>query len=63
MNNFISYFKVGKCYNTSEIIDFKVTSFKDLINNIIPFFDKYKIVGEKAKTLRIFKKVAQLMKK
>jgi hypothetical protein len=41
---------------------FEVESLKDINNKIIPFFEKYPLVGAKAKDYFDFKEVAELMK-
>jgi len=61
MKSIISYFKVGKCYYRNEAIDFKVTKIEDLTKIIIPFFDKYPIVGIKSQDYEDFKRVVELM--
>jgi len=47
MESLIEYFKVGKCYYRDEAIDFRVTKIENLTNIIIPFFNKYPIIGVK----------------
>ena len=61
MNNLISYFKAGKCYNRDQVVDFRVTKFENLTNIIGLFFIKYPIVGVKAKDFEDFKQVVELM--
>ena len=39
-----------------------VTKLSDIIENIIPFFENYPLVGSKAKDFEDFKKIAKLMK-
>ena len=63
MKSLISYFGCGSIYKYREFIDLKVSRIKDLIDIIIPFFDKYAIKGAKAKDFTDFWKVAELMKK
>lgn len=41
--------------------DFKVTKFNDILYIIIPFFDKYPLIGSKYLYFLDFKQVAQLM--
>jgi predicted GTPase len=43
-------------------VNFIVKQFSDITEKIIPFFDKYKIVGIKSQDYQDFKKVAELMK-
>ena len=61
INNIISYLKAGKCYYRGEAIDFVVAKFEDLINIIIPFFNKFPIIGVKALDFEDWCKVAKLM--
>lgn len=42
---------------------FRVTKFSDRMECLIPFFDKYKIIGVKSEDYQDFKKVAQWMEK
>ena len=62
MINFISYFKAGKCNKTELGIYFRVAKFSDIIEKIIPFFDKYLIIGVKSQDYEDFKLAAELMK-
>jgi len=65
MKSLISYFGCGKVYAKSKsntVFDFRVTKFSDLIEKVIPFFDKYSIVGVKYHDYEDFKRVAELMK-
>jgi hypothetical protein len=45
------------------MVIFKVTSYSDISEKIIPFFNKYPILGVKLKDFEDFKKVANLMEK
>jgi len=47
---------------TSKAVIFNVTQFSDIVNIVIPFFDKYPIQGQKALDFADFKKVAEIMK-
>ena len=51
--------RISKCGN---IVDFNVTKINDIIEKIIPFFEKNPIIGVKSKDFDDFKKVALLMK-
>lgn len=64
MNSLISYFVCGKVYirSNKEAVDYVVTKIGDLTEKILPFFDLYKIVGEKTKDFDSFKQIAQLIK-
>lgn len=63
MRNLIDYLGCGNVYNDSEKVQFIVTKYKDLTDKVIPFFDKYKIVGVKFQEYLDFKKVIELMQK
>ena len=60
MMSLIEYFGCGNVYQSRNAIDFRITKFKDLVDKLIPFFDKYPLVGAKAKDY--FDEVAELMK-
>jgi len=47
---------------SSKVINFQITKFSDIVNIIIPFFDKYPIQGQKALDFEDFKKVVEIMK-
>lgn len=61
MNSLVEYFGVGNIFKDREVINFRVTKFKDLMNKVIPFFDKYPITGVKSLDFKDFKKVSELM--
>ena len=65
IKSFVNFFKCGKINESSlkrgDAVYFTVQKLSDLINIIIPFFDKYPIRGVKAKDFQDFKKVAELM--
>jgi hypothetical protein len=63
MENLIGYLGCGKYYHrsTNEIGELVVTSSHDNINKIIPFFDKYPILGMKAKDFEDFKAAALII--
>ena len=61
MKSFIDYFNCGSISKNSTWIDYNVVKQEDLIFKIIPFFDKYNIVGVKLQDYIDFKKVAELI--
>ncbi len=65
MKNLISTLACGKIelLLKQSAVYFVVTNFKDIIEKIIPLFDKYPIIGVKALDYQDFKKVAFLMQK
>ena len=63
LKSLIEYLGCGNVYKESEgTVQFSVTKYKDLTDKIIPFFDKYKVVGVKFQDYQDFKKVSELMK-
>ena len=61
INSFVTFFGCGKINQASQATYFVVQRLSDLTNNIIPFFDRYPLVGIKVKDYEDFKHVAQLM--
>jgi hypothetical protein len=64
MESLISYLGCGyysspSGYKHGEYI---VTKFADITNKILPFFDKYPLVGAKRQDYLDFKRIAELMK-
>ena len=62
MKSFIDYLNCGNINKNFTWIDYTVVKYEDLVLKIIPFFDKYKIVGVKLQEYLVFKKVADLMR-
>lgn len=63
LENLISYLGCGYCssplgYNCTRFV---VTKFSDITEKILPFFDKYPLVGAKRQDYLSFVKVAVLM--
>jgi hypothetical protein len=63
MESLVSYLGCGKVFKRSNqaCVDYKVTKISDLTEKVIPFFDKYNIVGEKSQDFEDFKQVAELI--
>ena len=63
MEKIVEYFGSGKIYKYGGKSDVNLTivDFTDITNKIIPFFDKYNIIGIKKKDYQDFKKVVELM--
>lgn len=61
IKSFVSYFGCGRYFPRKDFGEFIVTKFKDITEKIIPFFDKYKIIGVKSQDYADFKKVGILM--
>jgi hypothetical protein len=62
MRSLIEYLDCdGNVYFYKDIVDLKITKLSNLIEKIIPFFQKYPILGVKVKDFEDFTKVAELM--
>ena len=62
MGKIIDYLGCGYLSPRNDIIDYHVTKFRDIVEKIIPFFDKYPVLGVKQKDFSDFKLVAQIIK-
>ena len=67
INTFVKYFECGKYYLRSkdkptQAGDFVVQRYSDIEEKIIPFFNKYPILGSKSEDFKDFKVVATLIK-
>lgn len=62
ITSLIKYLECGNVYYDKDCIQYTVFKFEDLVNKVIPFFDKYNIIGVK-KIIQTLKKVSELMKK
>jgi len=60
--NLIKYLECGNIYSNLDYIDYTVYKLEDLIVKIIPFFDKYNIIGKNNKYYQLFKEAIQLIK-
>ena len=57
-----NYLGTGNLFpDKGNMMRLMVQSYKDCFNFIIPFFDKYSIIGEKAKHYRIWKDIVLLL--
>lgn|SRR5690606_2423685 len=62
MKHLINYLGCGRLSRKRDVYEFQVSKFSDITDKILPFFEKYPILGEKAKDLSDFSAVADLMK-
>ena len=62
MTKLADYLDCGHYYPYREAGDFCVTKISDITDKIIPFFDRYPIVGVKALDLADFRRVATMIK-
>lgn len=58
----IEFFECGHCYTYGKESIFLVESSSDIVTKIIPFLEKYPIVGAKALDYADFKKIVEIMK-
>lgn len=61
MERLISYLGCGYNSERGDIMDFYVTKFTDITDKVIPFFEKYPIIGVKLGNYNDFCKVAKLV--
>jgi len=62
MQCLIKYLGCGSIYKDREAFEYRVQTISDIENKIIPFFQKYKILGVKYKDFEDWCKVAEIMK-
>lgn len=62
MENIVTYLKCGYLSVRGDIIDFKVTNFKDILEKILPIFDKYPLLGVKQKYFQAFKLAGEIIR-
>lgn len=62
MGSLIEYFGCGNLYFRERAVDFVVQKFSDLDSKIIPFFNKYSIIGDKNLNFKDFCIIAELIK-
>jgi LAGLIDADG DNA endonuclease family protein len=63
IESLIKYLECGNVYLNLNSIDYTVYKIEDLTYKIVPFFDKYNIIGVKNKDYLLFKEAIQLVKK
>lgn len=61
IESIVEYLNCGKVYKDYDSVNYIVTKFTDLTDKLIPFFDKYEIIGIKNLDYVDFKKVVKLM--
>ena len=64
LQNIINYLDCGHYREVSENNDgkFEVEKFKDIVEKIVPFLDKFSLIGAKKEDYHKFKLIAELMK-
>ena len=61
INSLIEFFGSGGVYKDREFIQFKISKFSDITEIVIPFFNKFQIMGIKSQDFNDFVKI-ELMK-
>jgi hypothetical protein len=61
MKSLVDYFGSGKAYTYKSYTEFKCRSFADIFEKVIPFFQKYPILGVKSLDFADWCKVAKLI--
>jgi len=49
-----------RTHHSKDAVEFRVARFSDINEKIIPYFDKYKLIGEKRKDYEDFKKSSKV---
>lgn len=63
LRSLVKYLDCGKVYiRPGQAVDFKITQFEELTDKVIPFFQKYPIVGVKALDFADFLVATELIK-
>ena len=64
LRSLTNFFKCGKIriMGNKSMVEFRVCSFKDIIEKVIPFFDQYSLYGAKSLDYEDFCKIASMMK-
>lgn len=62
MKYLMNYLDCGRLSRKRDVYEFQVSKFSDVTDKVIAFFEKYPILGEKAKDFSDFSIVADLMK-
>lgn len=62
MERLVSYLGCGFISERGDIVDFQVTKFTNIVEKIIPFFEKYHIIGVKLDNYHDFCKATKLIR-
>ena len=61
LKSMVNFFGCGQTFNYKDYVEFRCQSFKKNYENILPFFNKYLILGMKAQDFRDWVKVAEMI--
>lgn len=63
IKSLIKYFECGRTEPAGKSgISFRITKLKNILEVLVPFFEKYPLLGNKAKDFKDWKEITQLMK-
>ena len=62
MRSLVDYFDCGNIYKDGNNVVFRVSKFEDLENKILPFFQKYPIIGVKNEDFQDFCRAVLVIK-
>jgi hypothetical protein len=63
MGNLVKYLNCGRVIENGSKTKFYIAKFSDILSILIPLFEKYPILGVKAKDFEGFREITELMKK
>lgn len=63
LKSLVDFFGCGQTYSYKDYIEFRCQSFKDNYEKIIPFFNKYPIIGVKSKDFEDWAKIAKMIER
>jgi len=61
LKSLVDFFGCGQTYSYKDYIEFRCQSFKDNYDKILPFFNKYPIIGVKSQDFEDWAKVAKMI--
>ena len=61
LKSLVDFFGCGQTYSYKDYTEFRCQSFKDNYEKILPFFNKYPIIGVKSKDFKYWAKVAKMI--
>lgn len=61
LKSLVDFFGCGQTYSYKDYIEFRCQSFKDNYDKILPFFNKYPIIGIKSQDFEDWAKVAKMI--
>nr|QCW06910.1 hypothetical protein [Drechslerella brochopaga] len=62
MKNLVEYLNCGKVYKKNNVSNYRLSKLSNLTEKIIPFFEKYPLIGTKSNDFEDFCTVVEMMK-